>query len=77
MGFYRWDDLTGEKNKLIIHLFGTWLSLVEHYLGVVGVVGSNPAVPTIILTLVCVNNMLKAIHQIVVDGFVFMYVVFI
>lgn len=25
---------------------GTWLSLVEHYLGVVGVVGSNPAVPT-------------------------------
>ncbi len=51
--------------------------MVEHYLGVVGVVGSNPAVPTIILTLVCVNNMLKAIHQIVVDGFVFMYVVFI
>lgn len=28
-------------------MFGTWLSLVEHYLGVVGVVGSNPAVPTI------------------------------
>ena len=26
---------------------GTWRSLVAHYLGVVGVAGSNPVVPTI------------------------------
>src|SRR5690606_12101925 len=29
-------------------LFGTWLSLVEYLNGVQGVVGSNPAVPTIL-----------------------------
>ena len=29
---------------------GPWLSLVEHYLGVVGVPGSNPGGPTFILT---------------------------
>lgn len=29
-------------------LIGTWRSLVAHYTGGVGVVGSNPAVPTIL-----------------------------
>ena len=27
-------------------IFGVWRSLVAHYFGVVGVVGSNPATPT-------------------------------
>ncbi len=34
------------KRKSYFKNTGTWRSLVAHYLGVVGVAGSNPAVPT-------------------------------
>jgi len=41
----------------MLHLFGAWLSLVEHRHGVAGVVGSNPTVPTKFLNhLRVINN---------------------
>ncbi len=49
---FLWET-TQKKHKnlsifvIIIHLVGTWRSLVAHTLGVRGVGGSNPPVPTI------------------------------
>ena len=36
--------------------FGAWLSLVEHRHGVAGVVGSNPTVPTKLLSFFLLNQ---------------------
>jgi hypothetical protein len=43
------DSLTLRPHPFTLaSLFGTWLSLVEYLNGVQVVVGSNPAVPTIL-----------------------------